>query len=125
MTRILVIDDDLQTRDVLRQMLERAGYEVVEAGDGREGVQSFRTAPADLVITDQTMPHMSDEALSYELRCLCQDIPIILCTGFNHVMTPEKAQRLGVDAFCMKPLRIRDLSVMIRHVLAQRAARES
>jgi CheY-like chemotaxis protein len=56
MARILVIDDEAPVRDMIRQILERAGYEVVDAADGREGMVRFREQPTDLVITDILMP---------------------------------------------------------------------
>ena len=124
--RILFIDDEAKLAVLWQAVLTRLGYEVVTYTDSVEALQAFRAAPEcfDLVITDHSMPRMTGEVLSYELRRLRQDIPIILCTGFSHVMTPEKAQRLGVDDFCLKPLRLSDLGVMIRRVLARRAVRE-
>lgn len=56
MARILVIDDETLVRDTIRQILERASYEVAEAADGKEGLVRFREQPADLVITDILMP---------------------------------------------------------------------
>ena len=74
----------------------------------------------DLVITDQTMPHMTGERLAQALRRLRSDIPIILCTGFSHVMHAERAQELGIDAFLMKPLAMQDLAQTIQQVMAAR-----
>ena len=59
MARILVIDDDPDTRAMLEQTLKPAGYEVISAVDGWEGVLRHRTSPADLVITDMFMPNQS------------------------------------------------------------------
>ena len=73
----------------------------------------------DLVITDQTMPHMAGEHLSGELRRIRPDIPIILCTGFSHMINAEKARALGIDAFCLKPVLARELAVTIQQVLAR------
>ncbi len=56
MSTILVIDDDEQGRDMLRQMLETAGYDVLEAADGEEGSKVYRENEPDLVITDIIMP---------------------------------------------------------------------
>jgi DNA-binding NarL/FixJ family response regulator len=71
------------------------------------------------------MPHMTGEALTKELRRIRPDIPIILCTGFSHVMDAEKAQALGVDAFCMKPLEARNFALTIQQVLASRTGQEA
>jgi DNA-binding NarL/FixJ family response regulator len=86
----------------------------------RAALAALQAAPQrfDLVITDQTMPHMTGEVLTLALRHIRPDISIILCTGFSHTMTVEKAGVLGIDAFLMKPLVIHDLGLAIQHVLA-------
>jgi CheY-like chemotaxis protein len=103
-------------------LLTRLGYEVVTCTGSLEALEVFRAAPQsfDLVITDQTMPQMTGETLARELRHLRSDIPIILCTGFSHTITAEKAQALGLDTVCMKPLVAHELGVAIRRVLAHR-----
>jgi CheY-like chemotaxis protein len=63
---------------------------------------------------------MTGEELARELRRLRADIPIILCTGFSHIMQAEKAQELGIDAFLLKPLAIQDLARVIQQVLEPR-----
>ena len=90
--------------------------------NSRAALAAFQAAPQrfDLVITDQTMPHMTGEALTLALRHIQRDIPMILCAGFSHIMTIEKACLLGVDAFLMKPLVIHDLGLAIQRVLASR-----
>ena len=94
--------------------------------NSEEALAAFRAAPEhfDLVITDQTMPHLTGADLAQALRSLRPDIPIILCTGYSQTMTAEQAEQLGLDAFCMKPLRLRDLEMTIRRVLTQRRARQ-
>jgi DNA-binding NtrC family response regulator len=84
-------------------------------------LETFRMAPQrfDLVITDQTMPHLTGEALVRQIRKIRPDIPIILCTGFSYTMTMEKASALGIQAFLMKPLVTRDLALTVRRVLDQ------
>jgi DNA-binding NarL/FixJ family response regulator len=64
------------------------------------------------------MPHMTGEALTLALRHIRLELPIILCTGFSHTMTIEKAGMLGIDAFLMKPLVLHDLGLAIQRVLA-------
>ena len=73
----------------------------------------------DLVIADHTMPEMTGEHRAQELRRLCPDLPIILCTGFSHQINAEKAQALGIDAFMMKPVLAPDLAAVVERVLAQ------
>lgn len=120
---ILFVDDEETLTRLARTQLLHLGYAVVPCTSSQKALALFRQDPQrfDLVITDQTMPQMTGEVLARELRAIRADIPIILCTGFSHVMTADKAQRLGLDAFCMKPLKLNELGIIIRQVLAQRA----
>jgi CheY-like chemotaxis protein len=119
--RILFVDDEAPLVELGREMLEVLGYEVTTRTSSVEALALFRTKPQafDLVITDQTMPNMTGEALSHELRRIRSGIPIILCTGFSYTMTDEKARALGIGAYLMKPLTIRDLALAVRRVLHQ------
>ena len=107
--------------------LERLGYEVVVCTRGLEALDTFRAAPERfaLVITDHTMPHMTGIDLAHALRRLRPALPIILCTGSSDLITAEKARALGIEAFCMKPLLLRDLGRLVRQVLEQRPAQEA
>jgi DNA-binding NtrC family response regulator len=70
----------------------------------------------DLIVTDQTMPAMSGEAFARALLAIREDIPIILCTGFSHNITAEKAAHLGFRAFLMKPVNAAALAHTIKKV---------
>ncbi|MBI4529861.1 MAG: response regulator [Deltaproteobacteria bacterium] len=121
--RILYVDDEEDLVDTVREILGGLGYQVTGKTRSTEALEAFRTTPDrfDLIITDQTMPDMSGEALAREFRRIRPDIPIILCTGFSHLIDSEEAQLLGVDAFCFKPMEERDFALTIRSVLAQRS----
>lgn len=120
---ILLVDDEEALERVEQAFLRRLGYEVVSLRDSREALEAFRAAPQrfDLVITDQTMPHMTGEMLVRELRRIRPDIPIILCTGFSHVIDAEKARALGVDAFVMKPFVMHEFARTIQQVVDNRS----
>jgi CheY-like chemotaxis protein len=119
---VLLVDDETALAHLSEAILRRLGYEVVACTSSTEALEVFRAAPQrfDLVITDQTMPHLTGEKLAQALRCLRPDIPIILCTGFSHAMHAERAQELGIDAFLMKPLAVKDLAQTIQQVMAGR-----
>ncbi len=85
MRRILIIDDDVQFCQMLRQMLERAGYEVVEASNGKEGIKLFREAPTDLVITDIIMPEKEGIETIIELKREFTNVKIIAISGGGHL----------------------------------------
>jgi CheY-like chemotaxis protein len=121
---ILFVDDEIALTHLGQAMLDRLGYRAVVRTSAAEALQLFRAAPHqfDLVITDQTMPQMTGETFVRELRGIRPDIPVILCTGFSHTMTAEKARALGIDALLMKPLVTGDLGRAIHRVLMPRAA---
>ena len=120
---VLFIDDEVMLTRLSQQMLERLGYTVTTYTSSVEALEAFRSDPRrfDLVITDQTMPHLTGDVLVGDLRRLRSDLPIILCTGFSHIMTEEKARALQLDAFLMKPLVTNDLAVVVRRVLDGRS----
>ena len=68
MERILIIDDEPQIRSMLTLMLEREGYEVVEAPDGVDGIKIYRQNPADLIITDLIMPNKDGIGMIIDLK---------------------------------------------------------
>lgn len=81
MPRILVIDDDENTRDILRRMLTRRGYEVLEAENGFEGIRCFQEEGADLVVTDVLMPEKEGLETIQELREEFPSLKIIVMSG--------------------------------------------
>jgi CheY-like chemotaxis protein len=123
---ILFVDDEAALAHLAQEMLEYLGYAPEVYTSSRAALAAFQAAPQrfDLVITDQTMPDLTGDALTRALRHIRPDIPIILCTGFSHTVTAEKAAALGVDAFLMKPLVLQDLSLAIQGVLASRTTLE-
>lgn len=116
---ILFVDDEVTIVHLGKELLSQLGYTVEVQTNALEALALFRQDPQrfDLIITDQTMPGLTGEALSRELLRIRPELSIILCTGFSHTMTGEKAKALGIQAYLMKPLSIRDLAPIVRHVL--------
>ncbi|MGD8342199.1 MAG: response regulator [Desulfobacterales bacterium] len=107
MARILIIDDESQIRSMLRLMLERVGYEVIEAEDGMEGIRQYRDNPADLIITDLIMPNKDGIGMIIELKKEFPQVKIIAMSG-GGVNRPEGyldgAQKLGATRTLTKPI---------------------
>jgi PAS domain S-box-containing protein len=122
--RILLVDDEETILEVGKKRLERIGYQVVAKASGVEALQTFvqQADRFDLVITDQTMPHLTGAELAIELQRIRPDIPIILCTGFSEAMTPERAKAIGIRELLMKPVAMHDLASSIRAALGKRSA---
>ena len=119
--RILLVDDEEQIVAMERQMLENLGYRVTARTDSQEALKVFAKHPRDfdLVITDMTMPYMTGDQLAQKMLDIEPNIPVILCTGFNEVITEEKALAMGIQKFVMKPVVKNDLATTIRSVLDQ------
>ena len=113
MKRILVIDDDMQMREMLRQTLERAEYEVVEAQDGKEGMRLYRQDPTDLIITDIIMPEKEGVETIIELRRDFPDIKIIAISGGSRGIDAESClfavKQFGADCVFSKPFDRKEL----------------
>jgi CheY-like chemotaxis protein len=119
---ILFVDDEESLVRLGDRTLSRLGYDVVTVTSSLEALTAFQSTPDafDLVITDQTMPHMTGERLARELRVIRADIPIILCTGFSHDIDAEKAAAQGIDAFLLKPIHTQELALTVQNVLSRR-----
>jgi signal transduction histidine kinase/CheY-like chemotaxis protein len=119
--RILLVDDEEQIVAMEQKMLENLGYQVTARTDSTEALEVFAKQPQDfdLVITDMTMPHMTGDQLAQKLLDIKPSLPVILCTGFNEVITEDKALSLGIQKFVMKPVVKNELATTIRTVLDQ------
>ncbi len=116
---ILFIDDEMMLAHLGKQMLERLGYKVSARTSSVEALEAFRAQPDkyDLVITDQTMPNITGDELAIRILEIRPDMPIILCSGFDAVISEERTKKIGISAFVMKPMDKRLLANTIRKAL--------
>jgi CheY-like chemotaxis protein len=124
--RILLVDDEKMLVDMGRQVLNRLGYVVVTRTSPVEALELFRAKPGDfdLVITDQTMPGMSGDALARELMRLRPGLPVIICTGYSQTMDEQTAARMGISGFVLKPLSLREIAAAVRKALDRAGAED-
>ncbi len=117
---ILLVDDEEQIVAMGRQILERLGYQVTAQTSSTQALELFRQDPErfDLVITDMTMPQMTGDRLAQTLREIRPDLPVILCTGYNEMISESKAMEMGISKFIMKPIVRDELAIAIRTTLA-------
>ena len=107
---ILIIDDDEQTRVLLRRVLEEAGYLVTEAPDGREGLRQFRQTPTALVITDLLMPDMDGLEVTMAVHRESPNTKILAITGGSGTRDfLGVATLLGAHRTIKKPISIAEL----------------
>lgn len=120
MARILIIDDEDQPRRMLQQVLIRAGYEVVEARDGNQGLQLFRVSQTDLIITDILMPEKEGLETIIDLRREFPAVKIIAISGggrTGNLNFLEVAKRLGAQRTLQKPFELQEMLAAVRDLL--------
>ncbi len=123
--RLLVVDDDEEMRGLLRKVLEKEGYRVSVAGDGREALTVLAQGTFDLVVTDMLMPHDGGLELLATLHRIHPNLPVIIVTAFGDWQSYTRALELGAAAFISKPLRMSELIAAVHNALAGRGATAS
>jgi DNA-binding response OmpR family regulator len=117
MPLILVVDDDYQIRSLLQLVLADAGFAVVVASDGSEGIEAALKENPDLIITDAAMPGMDGIEMVKRLRAFdkFEKLPIIMITGGHADLSNQR--KLGVDALVLKPLTPAGILAEVRALL--------
>ena len=113
MARILLVDDSLYQRIKMRKFLEAAGYEVIEAGDGEEGLSMAASSQPDCMLLDLLMPKMSGMEVLRELREKRLTLPVIIHTSDIQEETRQECLALGAVAFLNKPSRDENVLAVI------------
>ena len=120
MARILIIDDEPQIRSMLKLMLERDGYEVVEAQDGVAGIKVYRQNPADLIITDLIMPNKDGIGMIIDLKKEFPEVKIIAMSG-GGLNKPDGylkgAKKLGAVCTLTKPIDREEMLRVVKDIL--------
>lgn len=130
MAKIIVVDDEEDIRNVLKQVLERAGYEVQVAESGKDGLELLKKGGADLVITDVIMPGMDGVSLTREIREKFRDTRILVISGGGNVAPASyepgaisttaflsSAKNAGADQTMTKPFDRQELMRIIGELL--------
>ncbi len=115
-TRILVVDDDAVTRELLRGMLERAGHEVREAEDGRAGLRELYSRAPDLVILDVEMPELDGWATLERIRDM-SDVPVLMLTRRETELERVRGLKGGADDYVVKPFGHQELVARVQALL--------
>jgi putative two-component system response regulator len=117
MTRVLVIDDNAVAREVMSDMLESSGYEVVSASSATEALTLFIDDRIGLVLTDIVMPDLSGLELLESMRLHRPNLPIVLVTGANTRDNLTEALRRGADGLVAKPFTKEELEQALTRAL--------
>jgi DNA-binding response OmpR family regulator len=115
-SRILVVDDDDDIRGLLRTLLERAGYEVLDAPDGRDGLRELYAGSPDLVILDVAMPGLDGWATLERIREV-SDVPILMLTARDAEVERVRGLKGGADDYVVKPFGRQELVARVEVLL--------
>jgi two-component system response regulator AtoC len=118
--RVLVVDDEPKMSRVLEIMLQKMGYDVAVAADGREALMLVETAPVDLVITDLRMPGMDGLQLLTALREHGLDVPVIIMTAYGTVESAVQAMKQGAFDYIVRPFDVDTVELIVARALSVR-----
>ena len=120
-TRLLVVDDEANIRNVVREYAEFEGYEVAEAADGMEAVTKARAEDFDLIVMDVMMPRLNGFAACKEIR-KTKNTPVIMLSARGEEYDKEYGFEAGVDDYVIKPFSPKELMLRVKAVLRRSAA---
>jgi DNA-binding response OmpR family regulator len=114
--RVLIVDDDADIRLLLRELLERAGYAVDEAEDGRTALRILFTTPPALIILDVSMPEMDGYQTLERIRDL-SDVPVLMLTARTQELEKVRGLSAGADDYVAKPFGRQELLARVQALL--------
>ena len=120
MTKILVVDDTPSTRQLISGYLEKSGYEVIEALNGKDALEKAIDNQPDIVITDVVMPEMNGFELCRSLKKnpVTQNLRIVVCTSKNQDIDRLWGMRQGADIYLTKPFTKDDIMQAVESIVA-------
>src|SRR5699024_7145337 len=116
MQTILVVDDDAHIRELLRFYLQRDGYQVIQAVDGKDALDISIETDIHLAIVDIMIPRIDGYALCQEIR-VDYDIPVLMLTAKGELQDKEKAFDAGSDDYVVKPFEPKEILFRIKALL--------
>jgi DNA-binding response OmpR family regulator len=123
--RILLVDDEQPIQTLLSFPLQRDGYEVVVASDGREALARFDEQPPDLVVLDVMLPRMDGLEVCKRLRARGETVPIIMLTAKSEEIDKVLGLELGADDYITKPFSMREFRSRVKAALRRSGMRRA
>ena len=117
--RILIVDDEDYMREVVRQALEGADFEVDEAADGMTALAMLRQYPYNVIVTDIRLPGLTGDKILEEALSLFSETIVIVMTGFGNIQSAVEAMRKGAYDYLPKPFQLDELVVRVEKGLEE------
>lgn len=118
MAKLLVVDDEIKIREMIKKYANFEGYEVVEAGDGFEAISLCKNDHFDLIIMDVMMPELDGFSAVKEIRKE-KDIPVIMLSARGEEYDRIHGFEVGVDDYVVKPFSVKELMMRVAAVLSR------
>jgi CheY-like chemotaxis protein len=120
--RILIVEDNEDNQDLMRFLLERAGYEVTTVENGRDGIDAARRDKPDIILMDLSLPELDGWSAAREIKAdpVLAKIPLIAVTAHTLAGDRRKALEAGFDSYISKPINIHMFDVTVGKVLEQK-----
>jgi DNA-binding response OmpR family regulator len=119
--RVLVVDDDPDIRNLVAELLRRAGHDVLEAENGRAGLRVFHASSPDLVVLDVSMPELDGWQTLERIRDL-SDVPVLMLTARGDELERVRGLQAGADDYVVKPFGRQELLARVQAILRRAAA---
>lgn len=116
MTRVLVVEDEVNLREPLVYLLQKEGYDVIEAEDGHSAIELFNSHNPDLLLLDLMLPGLSGSEVCRQIR-VSSEVPIIMLTAKDAEIDKVVGLELGADDYVTKPYSTRELLARMKAVL--------
>ncbi|MDR3310127.1 MAG: response regulator transcription factor [Oscillospiraceae bacterium] len=117
MSKILIADDDPNIRELVRTLLKNAGFDTIEASDGRDALAKMSDANPDMAVVDVMMPNMDGYELCRHLRKYYENLPVLLLTAKAELPAKVKGFELGADDYLTKPFEGDELLLRVKALL--------
>lgn len=119
--RILVVEDEPETAEILQRLLERRGYQVSVSMNGKEALEKINKDPPDLVILDLNLPKLPGEEVCKEIRKdeKLKDIPVVMLTGKSSDTDKVIGKVIGADFYLTKPIEVDNLLRVVGDILGK------
>ena len=123
--KILIVDDEENSRIGLSKILAKSGYEVITAENGKQALDTLKQEACSLVITDMKMPEMDGIQLLREIKQYDPDIGVIIVTAYGEVDSYLESMNLGAFEYLNKPIKVDELKKVISKVLEKKEGEDT
>ncbi len=124
-SRILVVDDELVVREVVRNVLDKPGLYMVDAADGEQAISLLLREPFDVLIADKNLPGITGLDVIRCAKAVDENMGVLLITAYASRESAEEAMAIGVDDYIVKPFELSDLEQKVAEVIELRWKRVS